>query len=70
MLERLATDGDADVLAIETIPCLAEVEALLAEVAGTGVPCWLSLTCASPSTTRAGEPVAEAFAMAAGTWPR
>ena len=51
-------------LAIETIPCLAEVEALLAEVAGTGTPCWLSLTCASPTTTRAGEPVAEAFAMA------
>ncbi len=62
-LAVLATAG-ADVLAIETIPCLAEVEALLAEVAGTGVPCWLSLTCASPATTRAGEPVAEAFAMA------
>jgi homocysteine S-methyltransferase len=54
----------ADLLAIETIPCLAEVEALLAEVAGTGVPCWLSLTCASTSTTRAGEPVEQAFAMA------
>ena len=26
------TDTDADVLAIETIPCLAEVEALLAEL--------------------------------------
>ena len=62
-LAVLATAG-ADVLAIETIPCLAEVEALLAEVTGTGMPCWLSLTCGSPSTTRAGEPVAEAFAMA------
>jgi homocysteine S-methyltransferase len=62
-LAVLATAG-ADVLALETIPCLSEVEALLTEVAGTGVPCWLSLTCASPSTTRAGEPVAEAFAMA------
>jgi len=63
---RLAvlTTAGADVLALETIPCLAEVEALLAEVAGSGIPCWLSLTCASPSTTRAGEPVAEAFAMA------
>lgn len=65
VLSEAVTDGDADVLAIETIPCLAEAEALLAEVAGTGVPCWLSLTCASSSTTRAGEPVAEAFAMAA-----
>ena len=54
----------ADVLALETIPCLAEVEALLAEVDGTGAPCWLSLTV-HRSTTRAGEPVDEAFAMAA-----
>ena len=57
-------DTTADVLALETIPCLAEVEALLAEVDGTGAPCWLSLTC-SGTTTRAGEPVDEAFAMAA-----
>ena len=57
-------DTDADVLALETIPCLAEVEALLAEVSGTGAPCWLSLTCAD-GRTRAGEPVDEAFAMAA-----
>lgn len=61
--EGLAGAG-ADVLALETIPCLAEVEALLAEIDGSGVPCWLSVTCASPSTTRAGEPVVEAFAMA------
>ena len=63
---RLQTlmDTTADVLAIETIPCLAEVEALLAEVDGTGAPCWLSLTCTG-ATTRAGEPVDEAFAMAA-----
>ena len=57
-------DTTADVLALETIPCLAEVEALLAEVDGTGAPCWLSLTCTG-ATTRAGEPVDEAFAMAA-----
>ena len=63
-LAVLAESG-ADVLAIETIPCLAEVEALLREIDGSGVPSWLSLTCASATTTRAGEPVAEAFAMAA-----
>lgn len=62
-LEVLA-DEDPDVLALETVPCLAEVEALLAEVGGLGRPCWLSLTC-SGDRTRAGEPVAEAFAMAA-----
>lgn len=53
-----------DVLALETIPCLAEVEALLAEVQGLGITVWLSLTCAD-GRTRAGEPVADAFAMAA-----
>lgn len=53
-----------DVLAIETIPCLSEVEAVLAELAGTGRPAWLSLTAVG-DRTRAGEPLAEAFAMAA-----
>jgi homocysteine S-methyltransferase len=56
-------EAGADVLACETIPCLAEVEALLLEVAGTGVPCWLSLTCAG-DRTRAGEPAYDGFAMA------
>jgi homocysteine S-methyltransferase len=61
-LEVLAESG-ADVLALETIPCLAEAEALLTEVAGLGVPCWLSMTCAG-GRTRAGEPVEEAYVMA------
>ena len=57
--------GDrADVLAVETIPCLAEVEAVLAELDGSGVPAWLSLSAAD-GRTRAGEPLEEAFAMAA-----
>ena len=62
-LDVLAGAG-ADVLALETIPCLAEVEALLEEVSGTGMPVWLSVTCAG-GRTRAGEPAAEAFGMAA-----
>ncbi len=63
---RLAVlaDAGADVLACETIPCLAEAEALLAELAGSGVPCWLSMTAVG-DRTRAGEPLAEAYAMAA-----
>ena len=63
---RLAVlaDAGADLLACETIPCLAEAEALLAELAGTGVPCWLSMTAVG-ERTRAGEPLAEAYAMAA-----
>lgn len=62
-LEILAAAG-ADVLAVETVPCLAEVEALLAELASTGLPAWLSVSCAG-DRTRAGEPLAEAFSMAA-----
>jgi len=62
-LELLAEAG-VDVLALETIPCLAEVEALLSEIEGTGQPCWLSITCAG-ERTRAGEPAAEAFSLAA-----
>lgn len=63
---RLAVlaDAGADVLAVETIPCLAEVAALCAELAELAVPAWLSITCAGRST-RAGEPAEEAFAMAA-----
>lgn len=60
-----STVGDgADVLAVETIPCLAEVEAVLAELDGSGVPAWLSLSAAG-GRTRFGEPLAQAFAMAA-----
>ncbi len=61
-LEVLAGAG-ADVLAIETIPCLAEVEALLLELELLNVPAWVSIGCAG-TRTRAGEPAAEAFTMA------
>jgi homocysteine S-methyltransferase len=60
---ELLIEAGVDVLAVETIPCLAEVEALLAELDGTGRPAWLSLTCAG-ELTRAGEPAVEGFAMA------
>ena len=62
---RIAVLAEAgvDVLALETIPCLAEVEALLAEIDGSRLPCWLSITCAG-DRTRAGEPAVEAFSFA------
>jgi homocysteine S-methyltransferase len=63
-LAVLAATG-ADVLACETVPCLAEAEALVAELAVLGRPAWLSLTCAG-ARTRAGEPVEEAFSLARG----
>jgi homocysteine S-methyltransferase len=61
-LEALAA-AEPDVLAVETIPCLTEVEALCAELDALAVPAWLSITAVGEST-RAGEPAAEAFAMA------
>lgn len=61
-IELLAEAG-VDIIALETIPCLPEVEALVAEVDGSGQPCWLSITCAG-DRTRAGEPAEEAFALA------
>ncbi|WP_232547266.1 homocysteine S-methyltransferase [Propioniciclava soli] len=63
---RLAVlaDAEPDVLALETLPCLAEVEAVLAETAQLGIPAWLSVTVAN-GRLRSGESVAEAFALAA-----
>ena len=60
---RTLMDAGADVLAIETIPCLAEVEAVLGEVAGSGVPAWLAVTAAM-GALRSGESLAAAYAMA------
>jgi len=56
-------EAGVDVLALETIPTAVEVEALLAEVAGTGVRCWLSIT-ATGEQTRAGESAYAAFTLA------
>jgi homocysteine S-methyltransferase len=60
---ELLVEAGVDILAFETIPCLAEVEALVAEIAGSRQPSWLSITC-SGELTRAGEPAAEAFSVA------
>lgn len=66
----LLAEAGADVLACETVPCLAEAEALVAELQELGVPGWLSLTVVTGPdgevVTRRGEPAAEAFALAAG----
>jgi len=53
----------ADLLAIETIPSLAETEAVLQELSGSGTAAWIALTVAS-GTLRSGEALSEAFAMA------
>jgi len=63
-LEVLAEAGP-DVLALETVPDIDEAEALAAEVAGLGIPAWLSYSIAG-DRTRAGQPLPDAFAVAAG----
>jgi homocysteine S-methyltransferase len=63
-LEILA-DAGADVLALETVPDVDEAEALVGLVHQLRVPAWLSYTVAG-TTTRAGQLLAEAFAVAAG----
>ncbi|MFF0161420.1 homocysteine S-methyltransferase [Streptomyces sp. NPDC005263] len=62
-MEVLAAAGP-DVLALETVPDADEAEALLRAVRGLGVPAWLSYSVAG-GTTRAGQPLEEAFAVAA-----
>jgi homocysteine S-methyltransferase len=62
-LEVLAAAAP-DILALETIPCAAEVEALMLEVPDMSLPAWLSLTV-SGDRTRNGELLTEVFAMAA-----
>ncbi|KAB8167874.1 homocysteine S-methyltransferase [Streptomyces sp. 3MP-14] len=57
-------DADPDLLALETVPDTVEAEALLTVVRDAGVPVWLSYTAAG-GRTRAGQPLAEAFALAA-----
>jgi homocysteine S-methyltransferase len=58
-------DAGADLLALETIPDVDEAEALVDLVHRLGVPAWLSYTVEG-GRTRAGQPLTEAFAVAAG----
>ncbi|TXK19760.1 homocysteine S-methyltransferase [Homoserinibacter sp. GY 40078] len=66
-LRALAATG-ADALAAETIPSLAEVEALVRELDALGgeVPAWISVTVAE-GALRSGESLEEAFALAASS---
>lgn len=61
-LEALASAAP-DILALETIPCAAEAEALLLEIPSLGIPVWLALTV-SGQHTRNGESLTDVFAMA------
>jgi homocysteine S-methyltransferase len=63
-MEVLAS-AEPDLLALETVPDADEAEALVDAVAGLGVPAWLSYSI-DGDRTRAGQPLADAFAVAAG----
>ncbi|MFF3214879.1 homocysteine S-methyltransferase [Streptomyces sp. NPDC002886] len=64
-IEALLAEGP-DVLALETVPDATEAEALLTVLADTGARAWLSYTVEG-GRTRAGQPLPEAFALAAGS---
>lgn len=63
-IEALVAAGP-DVLALETVPDADEAAAMLRAVEGCGVPVWLSYSIVG-ETTRAGQPLRDAFALAAG----
>jgi homocysteine S-methyltransferase len=63
-LEVLAEAGP-DLFAVETIPDIEEAEVLVRIAEELDVPIWLSYTVDGTST-RAGQPLREAFALAAG----
>jgi homocysteine S-methyltransferase len=52
-----------DAIAIETIPSLAELEAICRELDGLGVPAWVSVTIAD-GRLRSGDSLVEAFELA------
>jgi homocysteine S-methyltransferase len=61
---RVLAEAGPDVLAVETLTTLAEVEAVVAELDGLGVPAWVALTV-DESALRSGESLREAFEIAA-----
>ena len=63
-MEVLAEAGP-DLLALETVPDVDEAEALVTLVRGLGVPAWLTYSI-DGSRTRAGQPLADAFAVTVG----
>ena len=63
---RLETllDAQPDLLRCETIPCLAEVEALARLLVEYDVPAWIACTCRDEAHLRNGESFAEAMRIA------
>lgn len=67
--ERIAVLADAqpDVFAVETIPDLDEVEALVEVLSDyPDIPAWLTMTCSDEARTSAGQPIAELVDLVRG----
>lgn len=64
-LEILATAGP-DLIAVETVPDADEAEVLVGLLDEIGLPAWFSYSVRD-GTTNAGQPLAEAYAVLAGT---
>ena len=61
-------DAEPDLLAVETIPDIDEAEAILNILEDLDAPAWLSYTIEG-NETRAGQPLTDAFALAADFTP-
>lgn len=55
---------EPDLIAVETVPDLEEAEVLVDLLDDVGLPVWFSFSCAG-TRTRAGQPLADALALAA-----
>jgi len=64
-LELLAS-AQPDLFAVETVPDLDEAQVLVALIGEFGLPAWVSYSI-DGATTRAGQPLADAFAVAASS---
>lgn len=60
-------EAGADLLAMETIPTVREAEVLVRMVEERGARAWLTYQCRDEGRTAAGEPIADAMAVAVGT---
>jgi homocysteine S-methyltransferase len=56
-----------DLLAVETVPDLDEARAIVAALAGSAVPAWMSFSCCDDRHTCAGQPIEDAAALVAGS---
>lgn len=61
----LLASASPDFLAVETIPDVEEAEVLVELLDEVGVPAWVTFSCKG-TRTRAGQPLVDAFEVAAG----